>query len=680
MFNALTGLKQKTSNFAGTTVDKKSGSFDLNLSINAELTDLPGTYSIYAKSSDERVATDILLYNSNNDYPDKVIVVADALNLKRSLLLCTQILDLGLPTVLALNMVDLAEKKNIRIDVNQLSQLLSIPVVIVNARKRYGLDRLKETLLNLSDQKPRKFYEINPAIQQFLDELKPVFNNVNDYINLVHAHRTGNSSHEMQNIYKVLEKYEYHAARLQQKETIERFKKIDYIIAKCVTKIEGENASAAFSHKADKFICHPIYGLFFFIALMLIVFQSVFTLADYPKNLIEGFFVSFADFLRGFMPNNWFTSLLAGGILPGLNGLLSFLPQIAILFAILSVLEDSGYMARVSFIMDSFMRKFGLSGKSVIPLMGGMACAVPSILATRNIENNRDRLLTLFVTPLMSCSARLPVYSLLISLFVSKTYILGFISLQGLMLLFMYLLGFISAIALAFIMKFFVKQNIKSFFVMELPVYKWPSFRNLRLNVYERSKTFVTEAGLVIVMVSVVIYFLGTFGPGQEMQKLNLKYEKLEASHLLSSEELNVKKQAEQLEASYAGHFGKLIEPVIKPLGFDWKIGISLLTSFVAREVFVGTMYTIYSIGDTNSEISLKDKMLAEKDAITSKPIYSAATALSLMLFYAFALQCTSTIAVVYRETKNLKWPIIQFLVMGIMAYVSSYIVYALTK
>ncbi|MBI3232646.1 MAG: ferrous iron transport protein B [Bacteroidetes bacterium] len=679
LFNALTGLKQKTSNFSGTTVDKKTGEFQINSNITAHITDLPGIYSIYPKSADEVVATDILLNEKNSNFPQKVILVADAVNLKRSLLLCTQIIDLGFPVVLALNMVDIAEAKNIKIDINQLSQFLSIPVVIINARKREGIELLKENLLALPSIQNKKFYEINPAIIQFLDELKPVFSSENSYLNLVKVHRISDSAHEVQNIYKIFDKYEYQPNKIQQRETIERFRKIDYIVAKCVSKLNMETTFTSFSLKADRFLCHPLWGFIFFITLMFTIFQSVFTLADIHKVYIEDFFNFCSSNLNQILPDNWLNGLITEGIIPGLNGLLSFLPQIAILFMFLSLLEDSGYMARVSFIMDSFMRKFGLSGKSIVPLIGGMACAVPSIMATRSIENYRDRLITLLVTPLMSCSARLPVYSVLISLFVKPDLHFGFINMQALMLLVMYMIGFVAAISVAFLLKLFIKQSKKNFFVMELPIYKWPSFRNLRLNVYERSKTFVTEAGLIIICVSIVIWFLGSFGPGNQMKTVNKKYEILSLNKPDSEVTmLNLQKQSELLEKSYAGHFGKLIEPAIKPLGFDWKIGIALLTSFAAREVFVGTMYTIYSIGNEEEDISLRDKMLNEKNPETGAYIYTRATALSLMFFYAFALQCTSTIAVVYRETKRIKWPVIQFVLMVVMAYLSSFIVYHL--
>lgn len=657
-------------------MDRKTGLFELTRTEKAILTDLPGTYSIYPKSADERIATDILLNKQHQDYPDRVIVVADATNLKRTLLLCTQISDLGFPIVLALNMVDVAEKKNIRIDTNQLSQFLLAPVVVVNARKRLGLDRLREAVLNTKTPALKKTYEINPAILQFLEELSPVFNDPNPYVNLVNVHRTGKTSHEKQNIARVFEKYEYQALQLQQRETMERFRKIDYIIAKCISRISGETNMASISKKADRWLCHPLWGLLSFILLMMVVFQSVFSLAEIPKGWIEEGFSSLSDQFKNNYGEVWWNGLLTDGVISGLSGLLSFLPQIAILFSFISVLEDSGYMARVSFIMDSFMRKFGLSGKSVVPLMGGMACAVPSIMASRNIENNRDRLVTLMVTPLMSCSARLPVYSLLISLFVPHHYILGFISLQGLMLLAMYLLGFISAILLAFILKFFIKNSFRSFFVMELPVYKWPSGRNLRINVFERCKTFVTEAGSIIMLVSVILWFLGSYGPSEKMSALNQKYQVRMQESDFSGSETEKKYLAEKLECSYAGHFGKWIEPAIKPLGYDWKIGIALLTSFAAREVFVGTMSTIYSLGNSEDEGSLKEKMLAEKDRVSGQLIYTPATAISLMLFYAFALQCTSTIAVVYRETRNIRWPVIQFLIMGAMAWISGWLAY----
>lgn len=657
-------------------MDRKTGVFNLTKTEKAILTDLPGTYSIYPKSADERVATDVLLNKQHQDYPDRVIVVADATNLKRSLLLCSQISDLGFPIVLALNMMDLAEKKNIRIDTNQLSQFLHAPVVIVNARKRQGLDRLREAVRNSQTPSPKNLYEIHPAIAQFLGELSSVFSDDNSYVNLVNVHRTGAVSHEKQNISRVFEKYQYQASQLQQRETVDRFRKIDYIIAKCVSKIQNETGSASTSGKADQWLCHPFWGLVSFLLLMLVIFQSVFAFAEIPKSWIEDGFNYLSETLKQNLGNSWWCELITNGIISGLSGLFSFLPQIAILFSFISILEDSGYMARVSFMMDSFMRKFGLSGKSVVPLLGGMACAVPSIMAARNIENQRDRLITTLVTPFMSCSARLPVYSLLISLFVPDTYIWSIINLQGLMLLGMYLLGFLSAILLAFVLKLLLRNDYKSFFVMELPAYKWPSWRNLRLNVFERSRAFVAEAGSIIIIVSVVLWFLGSYGPSESVKIIEQKYAVQKQLPGFAGSEIEKSYLSEKLECSYAGHFGKWIEPAIKPLGYDWKIGIALLTSFAAREVFVGTMSTIYSLGATDEIGSLKEKMLTERDLNSGALIYSPATAFSLMLFYAFALQCTSTIAVVYRETQSLKWPIIQFLIMGTMAWLSGFLVF----
>ncbi len=664
MFNAITGLNQKVSNFPGTTVDYKWADVK-----NARIIDLPGTYSIYPKSGDEQVTVSTILGQKTGFEPNKIIVVADASNLKRSLLLCLQVIDLGLPTVLALNMLDVAAQKHIQIDSKELSNLLGIPVVEINARKKQGIDILEQTVANLKI--PTKvFYQINPAIVEFLEELRIVINTGNIYKDLVMAHQVSSASHERQNIARVFSKYEFETGKLQARETVERFKQIDEILIECITKTAHVTDRSNF---ADKIITHKVWGLLIFFALLFVMFQSIFWLARWPMEVIEQGFNSLSSYTIHHLPNMW-GDLLANGVLSGVSGVLVFVPQIMILFALLTLLEDSGYMARVSFIMDKLMRSFGLNGKSVVPLIGGMACAVPSIMATRNIENVRDRLITIMVIPLMSCSARLPVYVLLIGLIVpDTTQVWGVLSMQGLVMLGMYLVGFVAALLVAWVFKIILKQNNKNYFILEMPAYKWPTINNVSLVVWGRVKVFVKEAGLIILCVSVILWFLGSYGPGDKLQQVEKKYSQ---SIYKDSTSAQAQMQAEKLEASYAGHFGKWIEPAISPLGFDWKIGIALLSSFAAREVFVGTMSAIYSIGDGEGHQSLKQKMQAEVDTITGKPRYSMPTVWSLMFFYAFALQCTSTVAVVYRETKSWKWPLLQIIILTGMAYLASLAIY----
>lgn len=658
----MTGLSQKTGNFPGTTVESHKGTVTIDGETSAEIIDLPGTYSLYPKSDDERVAVAALM---KADKPDCAVVVADASNLKRSLLLCTEIIDLGLPTVLALNMIDIAHKKGLEIDILLLSEQLGIQVIPVNARKRSGIDDLK-LAMKVAKPAAKPFYKVPAAIMQFLDELKPVIDGPNNYARLIQAHQVSQASHSKQNIHGIFEKYHFDSGHLQQRETVERFRHIDFVLVDCLSRNTHPEFDKATTF-ADKILTHKYWGFLIFFGILFTLFQSIFNIAQVPMQLLETAFENLQGVMHESMAAGWANDLLADGVVAGLGGVIVFLPQIIILFAFITILEDSGYMARVSFIMDRMMRSFGMNGRSVVPLIGGMACAVPSIMATRTIENTRDRLITIMVIPLMSCSARLPVYTLLIGLIAPEEYIFGFIGVQGLLLFLMYLVGFVSAMLSAFVFKLILKSKGKNHFVMELPIYKWPSGRNLWYSVFERSKTFVLQAGYIIVAVSVILWYLGSHGPGNAMQDIDKKYSSIDAN--ADPQIAAQQKQTEKLEASYAGRFGQFIEPVIRPLGFDWKIGIALLSSFVAREVFVGTMNTLYSIGNDGQTV---------QEQLRNR--YTPVTALSLMFFYAFALQCTSTIAVVYRETKSWKWPAIQLVFMTALAWLSSFAIYQLGK
>ncbi|NBV57312.1 MAG: ferrous iron transport protein B [Bacteroidetes bacterium] len=409
--------------------------------------------------------------------------------------------------------------------------------------------------------------------------------------------------------------------------------------------------------KIDAFATHPVLGYLIFLLVLLFIFQSVFTLASYPMDWIENGFGMLGEYLTEILPDGWLKKLIIHGLVAGIAGVVVFVPQIAILFFFMSLLEDTGYMARVSFIMDKMLRGLGLSGKSVVPLLSGAACAIPAIMSTRNIENWKDRLITIMVTPLMSCSARLPVYTLLISMAIPNTPVFGLISLQALVMLSMYVLGTVAALVAAVVFKWFIKYNIPSYFIMELPVYHSPRWGNIWVNCWQKSRSFVTEAGKVILIISVVLWFLASYGPKAD-QSLGIQ-------------------ESPTLEQSYAGHFGKAIEPSIAPIGFDWKIGIALITSFAAREVFVGTMSTIYSVGDEDNFDQLREKMNKDRHK-NGEPVYSLAVILSLMVFYAFAMQCMSTLAVVYKETRSWKWPMIQFGYMTVLAYFGSWVVFSL--
>ncbi len=643
LFNALTGLNQKISNLPGTTIDKKAGYFTYK-SQNFEITDLPGTYSIHPKGEDEIISIEYLI--RTGDHPiDLIVFVADAGNLSRNLLLYTQVADLGYPTVLALNMTDLALKKGIEIDINALSGELGVIVSPINARKEQGIDGLKDAIVKVNSAYQTTFFEnkINSS---------EVFTNYKNYLdNYLDAIKSQNAELLEQN------------SKAIATETIARYKKIDVIIEKCVKK--DKFPKKILTEKIDKILLHPIYGFIAFYATLFIIFQFIFKLADYPMQWIENIFGWVSEIVKATMPEGAISSLLADGVIPGIGGVIVFLPQIILLFALIAILEDSGYMTRVSFITDRLMRKFGLNGKSVVPLIGGMACAIPSIMATRNIENKKDRLITILVTPLMSCSARLPVYTLLVSLLVvndgSK-----WLDSRGIVLLGLYLMGFFAALIFAFIFKLILKQKQKSYFVLELPDYRKPRLKNILLTVKEKSGDFLFNAGKIIVIVSIILWFLASYAPGNSFSDIEAKYQ----TYTGADKALLI--QSEKLESSYAGRLGKVIEPVIKPLGYDWKIGIALITSFAAREVFVGTIATIYSVGDAEDESTLTAVLAKQKRVGTDEYLYTLPTIISLLIFYAFAMQCISTLAVTYRETRSIKWPIIQFLYMSGFAYLMS--------
>lgn len=629
LFNELTGLKQKTGNYPGVTVDKKVGYANLlNKSgevIQASFIDLPGTYSLQPRSVDEEVACEILKNKNHPDYPDVVVVVVDATNLKRNLFLVTQIIELELPVVVALNMIDLAGHLGISGKTSLLAERLGVPVVQLSARNKHGISELKTILSESIQPSSIKFASANanPAI-----------------------------------------------------ESIERYNVISALMNDIVKEDRPDN-KISLTHRLDKLLTHRIWGYLIFLLVLFFIFQSIFYLAAFPMQWAEELFIRFSDWGHLYLPKGELSDLLINGVLSGLSGVVIFIPQIALLFGFIALLEDTGYMARVSFIMDKLMRKFGLNGRSVIPLISGVACAVPAIMGTRTISSWKERLVTILITPLMSCSARLPVYTLLISLIFPAGKSLSFFNVHGLVLMFMYLIGFVAAMAAALVMKYIIKTKERSYFIMELPVYRAPRWPNVVYTIYDKVKVFLFDAGKVIVAISVILWVLSSHGPSGKFAEIESKYKTAANSDLADN---NATVAAEKLEASYAGMLGKAIEPAIAPLGFDWKIGIALITSFAAREVFVGTMATIYSVGDVQNTLSIREKMMIEKNPVTGEPVYSKAVGLSLMIFFAFAMQCMSTLAVVKRETKSWKWPAIQFLYMGIMAYAASFVVYTLFK
>ena len=689
LFNQLTGLKQKTGNFPGVTVDKRTGLVKLK-DFETEVMDLPGTYSLYPKSLDEKIVIDILANPSDDYYPDLVVVVADASNLKRNLLLFTEIKDLGLPVILALNMVDVAAQHGLKINVQQLSIEIGTPVVSINARNGDGVGQLKFEINKFLSARmvyaddEGFFVKTSGSHGELIKEIKETFNIKNDYLAWQYAQQGDKfyflSPQQKSQLQAIIEKSAFQSNALQAGETVARYMLIGGIIGKIQKFIKPEEENKdTLTHKIDKVLLHRVWGYVVFFVVLFLIFQSIFSFAQIPMDLIDSGVAGLGEFLKSSLPHSPLVNLLTDGIIAGIGGVVVFIPQIAILFAFISILEESGYMSRVMFIMDKLMRKFGLNGKSVVPLISGVACAVPAIMATRSIDNFKERLITIFVTPLMSCSARIPVYTILIALVVPDKYVWGIFNLQGLTLMALYLLGFIAAIFSAWVLKVLLNTKEKSYFIMELPTYKMPKWKNVGLTISEKVRAFVFEAGKVIVAVSIILWVLASYGPGDDIKNAEIgALKEIKNNKIPSSENIIASKK---LEASYAGHFGKFIEPAIKPLGYDWKIGIALITSFAAREVFVGTVSTIYSLGQNNEVTdTLKERMSAEINPATGKKMYTPALAFSLLIFYAFAMQCFSTLATVYRETKKIKYPVIQFFYMSGLAYISAFIVYQLMK
>lgn len=683
IFNYLTGLKQKVGNFPGVTVDKKTGTCQINGTAKATIIDLPGTYSLYPKSMDEQVVFDVLSNRQDALYPDVAVVVADLSNFKRNLLLFTQVRDLGLPVILALNMVDLAEKAGLHVDVSRLQNDLGVTIVKVNGRTGEGIEALKLAIAQVKTRDFAPFLDVKQLSPALIGEIKDKFALQNDYAAFHYAHQYNNirslSDTERHWLEQEIKEHAFKSYELQAKETLDRYEIINLLLKDTVSYREEEERET-FTTKLDKILIHRVWGFVVFFLILFMIFQAVFAWASYPMDLIDQGFAELNSWLQSTLPEGPLTSLLTDGLLAGLGGILIFIPQIAILFALIAVLEESGYMARVMFIMDKIMRKFGLNGKSVVPLISGVACAVPAVMAARSIDNWKDRLITIFVTPLMSCSARIPVFTVLIALVVPETKLLGFFNLQGIALMALYLLGFVAALGSAWIMKQLINSKDKSYFIMELPRYRMPKWNNVGYTIVEKVKAFVFEAGKVIMAIAVILWVLSSYGPGDKMEEAAAQAKAKVAQGQMPEEELENAIASKKLEASYAGHFGRAIEPVIRPLGFDWKIGIALITSFAAREVFIGTMATIYSIGsDTDDDdATIKNRMRSEINPHTGEAMYTPAVAFSLLIFYLFAMQCMSTLAVVYRETKGWKWPALQLVYMTGLAYVCSFIVYQL--
>lgn len=679
VFNQLTGMNQQVGNYPGITVEKKVGFCKLTNNIKANILDLPGTYSLNASSIDENVAIEMLLNKNDKLYPDVVVVVADVENLKRNLLLFTQIKDLEIPTILVINMADRMKYKGISLDIPYLEQQFNTKIALVSTRKGYGIDLLKELIVSYKSLSCEPCLSASSIDPDYFDSLRTTFPNQLLYkLWLVITQDVNFLNLERNEIQSKLTKSHSDLKRLQQKETIKRYQYINEVLKK---GLQINTAIAKdFRSKLDRILTHRIFGYVIFFVLLFLIFQSIFDWSKVPMEFIDSSFVSLSAMVNDSLPPGVLTNLISQGIIPGIGGILIFIPQIAFLFLFISILEESGYMSRVVFLMDKIMQKFGLSGKSVVPLISGTACAIPAIMATRNIENWRERLITILVTPFTTCSARLPVYAIIIALVIPDKKVFGIMNLQGLTLMLLYLLGFAMALLAAYILNTILKIKGKSYFIVEMPNYKLPLFKNVAINVVEKTKAFIFGAGKIILAISVVLWFLASYGPGENFSNAAVIVTEKTENSQLSSAELENKIASFKLENSYIGIMGKSIEPVIAPLGYDWKIGIAIISSFAAREVFVGTLATIYSVEDSENQDTIKNKMASEVHSKTGEKIFNFASGISLLLFYAFAMQCASTVAVTKKETNSWKWPLIQLSVMTGLAFLVALLAYQILK
>lgn len=673
VFNRLTGLTQKVGNYPGITVEKKEGVCRLNRTTKAHIIDLPGTYSLNASSMDESVVIELLLNKNSKDFPDVAVVVTDVENLKRNLLLFTQVKDLGIPTLLVINMSDQMKRKGITIDIPLLEEKLDTKIALVSTRENKGLDLLKELLVNYRQLSTDPTIALESIDQAYFDNLKKTFPNQQVYkLWLVITQDVNFAKIDRNRVSDATDfktQSEPHLKRMQQKETVRRYQFINNILKEAL--VIDREAATDLRSRLDRILIHKFWGYVIFFVILMTIFQSIFDWSSIPQDFIDSTFASLSERVKSTLPEGVFTSLLAEGIIPGLGGIVIFIPQIAFLFFFISILEETGYMSRVVFLMDRGLRRFGLNGKSVIPLISGTACAIPAVMATRNIENWKERLITILVTPFTTCSARLPVYAILIALVIPEGSFIG-LNYQGLMLMFLYLVGFGMALLSAWILSKTLKIQSKSYFVVEMPNYKLPLLKNVGITVWEKTRSFVTEAGKIILAISILLWVMASYGPGKNFEEAE---QIVAANHTeLEGEALSNKVNAYRLEHSYIGILGKSIEPVITPLGYDWKIGIALISSFAAREVFVGTLATIYSV-ESDAEETIKNRMASEVRS-DGKPLFNLASGISLMLFYAFAMQCMSTLAIVKKETNSWKWPMIQLFGMSILAYVIAFSTY----
>jgi ferrous iron transport protein B len=637
LFNVLTGLNQKTGNYAGVTVESKSGKFK-----DKKIVDLPGLQSLRITSPEEKIAKKNILEFSESNTP--LIFVSNGMQLADHLILFSEVADLQTPMALVINFKDEMAKNQISVQQRELENLMGCPVLMVNSRNGDGIDELRLVI------EKNQFKVPHAICRSLYDEIDDE-GIKNSYISKVER--------------SIDENWDKN-----QTEYLKRQKTVSSIVRSTVNN-RSESNYLTKSKKWDKVLLHPIIGLFIFLAVMLVIFQAVFTFASYPMDLIDAGFGKASEIAESTISIGWLSDLITNGIIPGIGGVLIFIPQIAILFFLLSVLEHTGYLSRISFISDGFLRKFGLSGKSIIPLMSSWACAIPAIMGARVIDDPRERMAVIMASPLMTCSARLPVYTILIAVMFPNPSG-GFITMQGIALLSLYLIGVIATLAVAWFITKRTAIEGNELWTLELPVYRMPNWRNVLTTVYMKTKSFVVEAGKIIFLISILLWVLASFSPKSDMY-IEDQYE----AYKTQASSLDLDRESFDLEYSYIGYMGKFIEPVIRPLGYDWKIGIALITSFAAREVFVGTLSTIYSIG-SEEESSIIERLRSEVNRRTGKPAFTIAVSVSLLLFYVFAMQCMSTVAIVRKETGTWKYALYQFLFMLVLAYVFAFVAYQL--
>jgi len=722
VFNQLTGLNQKVGNYPGITVEKKEGICKLPRGVKAHILDLPGTYSLNTTSLDESVAVELLLNKNDKDHPDVAIVISDVENLKRNLLLFTQIKDLKIPAILVINMADRMTRKGITLDIEQLEKRLDTKIALVSTRQQTGIGRLKELIADYKNLSVTPNLDTTVIAPEYFERLREAFPKEDLYklwlvitqdVNFMPIEKT-----LIKDSTSFATKSKSELKKLQQKETIKRYQFINSILKE--TYLVDAKAAKGIKATLDRILTHKVFGYIIFFVILLTIFQAIYDWSSYPMDFIDESFASASEWVKNTLPPGLLTNLIAEGILSGIGGIVIFIPQIAFLFLFISLLEESGYMSRVVFLMDRVMRPFGLSGKSVVPLISGTACAIPAVMATRTIENWKERLITILVTPFTTCSARLPVYLIIIALVIPEGRFLG-LGYQALTLMLLYLIGFGAAIISAMALNKVLKIKSRTFFVIEMPSYKLPLLKNVAYTVWEKTKSFVFGAGKIILAISIILWFLGSNGITDNYENaesiienrigtegfttynqksididLAVYQNALNDSIAKNVYPINSKQVTDsvntfkivlmekaknqeiasyKLENSYIGNMGKAIEPMVKPLGYDWKIGIALITSFAAREVFVSTLATIYSVGSDEEE-TIKHRMAAEVNTDTKEPLFNLASGISPLLFYAFAMQCMSTLAIVKRETNSWKWPAAQLVFMSLFAYIVALIAY----